>query len=308
MANTKPPNPPAPPPLNVDYPRKSDDILRSLQKAYERINSLQHSLSTLPPTLTTSDVQALVGPAAHEALTIGGSNPIFITQVTGGTQLTQLFTGTHSQRLTAYASPTVLGPALFYETDRTVYYQVINSTWVYTTGIMRAALASLPTGLTASDAGFLFFATDYLHTYIWSGSVWSYAPGDEGSGRIVYFSVAPRGGLWQKLDGSTGVTESLANATTALVAFSGLAAGTVPNLTGTPSYLRSAATCTGVVNAATAPAFTGTPAPLVTADFTLIGSPALITLDGSATSYTPAGTISASGQPRNMDAIPYYRL
>lgn len=292
------------PPTNVDYPRSTDDMLRSLQKAYERINSLQNTVSSIPAPLSESQIKALIGPTAQQAISTGGSNPVFITQITGSSDLDQVLYGTHADRP---SPPAVHGTALYYETDRTVIYILINGVWVYATGIMRAALASLPT-LTTADTGFLFYSTDYQHTYLWSGAAWSYAPGDEGSGRIEYFAVSPRGGVWQKLDGSTGITESLANGTTALVAFSGLAAGTVPDLITTPSYLRGAAASTGTVNAATAPTFTGTPAPIVTADFTLTGSPAITTLNGSNTSYTPAGTVSATGEPRHMDAIPYYRL
>lgn len=199
--------------------------------------------------------------------------------------------------------------------------------WMLQLGLVEATgtLAKLPTPA-ASAAGAKFYATDYQHAYQWNGKAWSYGPGEEGSGRVAYFAVAPRAGKWQLMDGSTGISESLADGSVALVAFSGLAPGTMPDLVSTPTYIRGASTCTGVVNLATTPVFTGTPAtltgtnsipllamaaytpagtnsapvfagvavPLTSANFTVVGAtPALTSLNGSITTFTPNGVVAA---------------
>lgn len=330
------PQPPPNTPFTVDYPRSSDDVLRSLQRAYERINSLQQTISTLPLGLTESQVKALIGPTANSALSIGGSNPLVIQEIINGNSIAQIISGTHAQRI-ALTPATITQQTLYFETDRTVYYQLVNSAFIYTAGKMSSALANIPGDLGSNDAGFLFYATDYQHTYYWDGAVWSYAPGDEGSGFIRHFTVAPRSGKWQKLDGSTGITESLANGTTALVAFSGLAAGAVPDLIGTPTYLRFNTTCTGVVVLANSPTFVGSPATLTgtvastlamnsytpagtnsgpiftgtavtitNAAFTTIGTTALTSFGGSTTTYTPQGLVSApvfAGTPATLTGV-----
>ncbi len=64
----------------------------------------------------------------------------------------------------------------FWETDRTVLYQVriVSSEprWVYVLGTMEAPLASRPTDLGPYDAGFQFASTDTGQLYYWDGAVW----------------------------------------------------------------------------------------------------------------------------------------
>jgi hypothetical protein len=72
---------------------------------------------------------------------------------------------------------------------------------------MHDVLANIPGGLGVNDTGFVFMATDYAHTYIWSGSGWGYSPMDTGSGYTVTviggtFLYASSGG-WGFEDGST---------------------------------------------------------------------------------------------------------
>ena len=80
---------------------------------------------------------------------------------------------------------------------------------------MAGALASLPVGLGAADAGFHYQALDYKHLYIWGGSAWTFDPNDPGSG---FLTVAGPGffiadGLYGLCDGST-YTVAQGNGTT----------------------------------------------------------------------------------------------
>lgn len=95
----------------------------------------------------------------------------------------------------------------FWDQNRTVMVQGSNSNnnlvFGYRWGAYTAAIASVPGNLTTLDAGFLFYASDYLHAYEWSGNAWNFAPGDPGSAYIVAAGgTAPRGGLWAICDGS----------------------------------------------------------------------------------------------------------
>src|SRR4030095_11853469 len=63
--------------------------------------------------------------------------------------------------------------AFYWETDRTVLYQAAwdpngNPAWVYVSGTMRDVLANKPADLDANDIGFLFYGTDYAHTWRWT--------------------------------------------------------------------------------------------------------------------------------------------
>jgi hypothetical protein len=183
---------PLPAPSNIDYPRSQDDLHRSLQRAYERLNSLQKQLGTIPVESLSAgqmtQVKGLVGETASSALSAGGSNPIPITTIAGAntyvspavstaittgasTAVTSaILSGTHATRP---AAASLTPPALYFETDRTVNYELISAAWVYTDGIMFAPLASRPADLTTSDSGFLFHATGNNLTYQWSGSAWA---------------------------------------------------------------------------------------------------------------------------------------
>ena len=136
---------------------------------------------------------------------------------------------------------------LYYAANQTVTYIAISGAWVYFSGTMRGTINpdQKPT-LVAADAGFLFYSTDFAHTYRWTGTAWEYAPGDDGSGYVAFYTVAPPAGIWQACDGTASVYRSLANGTRALVAFSSLAAGTVPDWNG-GEFVRMGAAVTGAV-------------------------------------------------------------
>jgi hypothetical protein len=98
-------------------------------------------------------------------------------------------TGTHAERVDPddpkYDPANFRPGTWFWETDRTVLYQVrvvpvVPATvpptsepqWVYVLGTMEAPLASRPTDLGPYDAGFQFAATDTGQLYYWDGAVW----------------------------------------------------------------------------------------------------------------------------------------
>lgn len=138
--------------------------------------------------------------------------------------------------------------SFFRATDKLVIWQkrIVSGTaaWVYVAGIWRDTLANIPTAsLGTNDAGLLFEATDYSHLLRWSGSAWTWGPGELGAGRIEFFLAAPSGlgaAAWQLCDGST-VARLNADGTTTNVA--------VPDYS-TPAYLKAATTATAGPTAA----------------------------------------------------------
>jgi hypothetical protein len=107
-------------------------------------------------------------------------------------------------------------------------------------------LATIPTGLTLADAGYLFEATDFKRVFRWTGTAWEYAPGQPIKGEIVASDADPLTG-WALCDGSV-VTRTKPDATTESF--------TTPNLVG--RYPKGVSTYTGVAGAAVAPGVTGT--------------------------------------------------
>jgi len=106
-----------------------------------------------------------------------------------------------------------------------VPYRVARGRWKPIAGEYLAPLASLPTDLISTDVGFPFTASDYLHTWIWNGTVWHLKPGCCSPGEVVASvdASAPRGGLWAACNGAAA-TISADDASTSSI--------TTPNLTG----------------------------------------------------------------------------
>lgn len=72
-------------------------------------------------------------------------------------------------------------------------------------GTKADVLANAPTGLTSSDAGLLFFCTDYGHLLRWDGSAWHFGPGDVGNGFVRQFpsgQVPQEASWWQQCSGA----------------------------------------------------------------------------------------------------------
>lgn len=95
-------------------------------------------------------------------------------------------TGTHADRIDEKNDPAQFRPGTwFWETDRTVLYQVrivpvvpatvpptVAPQWVYVLGTMKAAKTLRPADLGTYDAGFQFAATDTGQLYLWNGTAW----------------------------------------------------------------------------------------------------------------------------------------
>lgn len=159
--------------------------------------------------------------------------------------------GTHEERLALRPSDLANG-TVFIETDRNgVEYQYRGGLWVYAGGIYdrtQSQLAALGATLTTNDVGFLVEVTDYRHTLQWSGTAWTWGPGDAGSGMIQAFAVDPNPTTgWQLCDGTANVPYLKADGTTATF--------TTPDLAGTPAYLKLAGSIAGPT-AANAPTLT----------------------------------------------------
>ncbi len=132
------------------------------------------------------------------------STPFWFRSSALGTSLQ----GTHADRLAKFPATSYPPGTSFYETDRTVTYQVqvvggVN-VWLFLTGVMRDVLANIPTGLGANDTTFWFKATDYMHDYNWNGSAWHFNPADPGSDfyTTTLNPAGPNGGLWGQANGS----------------------------------------------------------------------------------------------------------
>ncbi len=322
-----------------------------LRLLFQRFHELNAEVQAIPRPWTPAQIRALSAvsqqvqvPAQADpqlnpgGATIGIPGISFVNAAGSGVILQGLYSARPSPAGSSAGS-------IFYATDQDVYYTLVSGAWKYAAGVMRGTInPDTKPVLIAADDGFLFYDTVYQHTYRWDGAAWGYAPGDDGSGYIRNFTVAPRTGKWQLCDGTAAIKESLANGTDALVAFSALAAGTMPNLTGTPSYARWNSACTGTVNAAaaptisgntgdtsagtpsgtnSAPAFTGNAAPTSVAN-TALGADVAVIFP-----YTPTGSVAApvftgnamathhhdgstlvvstATQMRNLDVLPYYR-
>ncbi len=97
---------------------------------------------------------------------------------------------THAQRLTTSAASYVTG-SICYESDRTVYYVANGGAWVYESGVMQSAQASLPTDLGTNDTNLLLYVTDFAHLLQWNGASWQWGPREDGSDYIAKFVSGP---------------------------------------------------------------------------------------------------------------------
>ena len=95
------------------------------------------------------------------------------------------------------------------------------------------------------QTGALVEVTDYAHVLRWTGSAFTWGPGEEGSGMLVPFAAAPTGTGWHLCDGSAGVTYLKADGTTGTV--------TLPNTAATAAYLNLGPAYTNAITAAAVP-------------------------------------------------------
>ena len=140
-----------------------------------------NALPILPPPLQQRLVDARV------LLTVPWA--LFFRWILGALAMPTYAEGTHIERIGDPASTdpalnkgmpasTFKAGAFYWETDRTVLYQAAwdpdgDPAWVYVSGTMRNVLANKPADLGDNDKGFLFYSTDYAHTWRW-GVITSY--------------------------------------------------------------------------------------------------------------------------------------
>lgn len=153
-------------------------------------------------------------------------------------------------------------------------------------------IANLPTTLNTGDTNKLYFVTDYNHLFRWTGSAWTWGPGELGSGYYQFFEDAPAGFgslAWQLCDGTTVARTNAVGTTTNV---------TVPNVT-TPAYMKA-----GIISAAIAAASGvsaavsgGTPAGTNSADSAGIPAGSIGNDNAAAGLITPGAGNNASLSP-----------
>jgi hypothetical protein len=234
-----------------------------------------------------------------------------------GLTLLRALTGTHAQRLTTPASDYNAG-TLFFETDRGVLYVVDAAAWKPVKGSeIQDTLANAPTDLTANDAGFLFYVSDFHHRVRWDGAAWQWACGCR-PGQYGDFDSDPGAG-WILANG-TATTKLGGVGTNTLTAV----AVTPANLSGDPAYKKSGAAYTGTILAATAPGISGSTGNSPSLDPTSQGDTTVEVQSGTGTTVSatthvhvlqddphthPVGTLAvdATGEPKRLIVLPYYR-
>ena len=172
--------------------------------------------------------------------------------------------------------------------------------------------------VTLGTAPILAYVTDYNHTLQWTGAGWQWGPGDGGSGMFAPFAVAPTGNGWHACNGAS-VNYLKADGT--------LGSVTLPNTASTPAYIKCTSAYSATITGAGSSSFTGTPATLTgtvssiaqTGTAGVDVTPAGVTLVAveahthpaptlTMNSYTPAGTVSSSGDAvASFSAVLYFR-
>lgn len=192
------------------------------------------SSTPVPPGTPAVTTLPASGPLAvvNQVVTLNGVPYRFTTGLVSGGYWALDVTGSPAIRdtwanLSLYPVASYSVGTVFYATDRQVSYAVQNTDiglqWIYYNGIYENTLALVPMDLGVTSRGFLFRASDYLHNYLWNGTVWSngaaaaigFAGGLAAGSTLISFGGPPFGGtgqLWQLEDGST-VPVSQDNAT-----------------------------------------------------------------------------------------------
>jgi hypothetical protein len=239
--------------------------------------------------------------------------------------------GTRSSRTAN--RPADFESSLWVETDTGLIYQsrgvvtVSGKTvsWTYAGGAyqrtqaqLAALAAAIAAALTTNDVGLLVEVTDFRHILRWTGTAWSWGPGEDGRHDIAACPVDPdpttgwalcdgSATTYLKSDGTTGnyTTPDLIGAGAGAYlklgdTVAGPTAASAPALsmdsyTPAGSVAAIAATTAGAISAGTGGVFAsvsshGHPAPAFT------GTPATLT-----------GSVSSDGEPRNLVLRPWFR-
>lgn len=230
---------------DLKSPEGIERVLRQFESALASMNAASVAQAASLKYVESPEFAKAIAPDISLELQSGGSAPISITNLIGGPS-SPVMENVHANRATSYPAGNYPVGSLFYETDRTILYVVTVSgganVWTYATGVSYQALASLPADLGANDSGYLAWTTDYSHLFRWTGSAWTWGPGDAGSGFYQLFEAAPSGYgtlAWQIMDGST-VARANSDGTTSNV--------TLDDLT-TAAYLKGGITSAAVAAA-----------------------------------------------------------
>lgn len=323
--------------FSTDDLRTPESLERVLRQFEARINTPVQIPATPPLDLTR--IAGAVAPLIQSALQAPGAAPLNLTALLPSSGGATVVEDTHANRLALYPAGNYSVGALFYETDRASLYVVVISggtnVWQYVSGLYAAVFANRPTDLGLNDRGFLLFVTVQCHLMWWSGTAWFFLDG--GGGYFQDFVATPPGSLgWQLCDGTATDYLVISGADLAVTSF------TTPDLTTAPSgvYRKSIAAYTGTINAATAGAMSGlTGSTTATNQSNTTGitvdahtvvqdaqdgadhwdfdaeADAAHTVNDPGHNHTQDahqhtfGTIAvdATGQPRNLGALPYFR-
>lgn len=227
---------------------------------------------------------------AEKVFPVAGASATAVTSSSG------VKFGTHAAR--AALSPASNIGSLYIETDRNnLIYQAQYvsgvGSWVYVDGVYnrtQSQLATLAASLTTADASLQVNVTDYVHILQWTGTAWQWGPGENGSGMLQGFAVAPGAG-WHVCDGSS-VNYLKSDGTTGSV--------TTPNPL-TPSYMKYGGSYVSGITGAAVP-LAGNNS--TTANFA-IGTGAPITVAGNPHTHS----ITLPGDPvPNFEALLYFRI
>lgn len=137
---------------------------------------------------------------------VSGGSDYWALDSTGAPSISDTFAN-----LALYPAANYRLGTVFFATDYLVSYAVQFpdgvATWIYYNGIYGAPLASIPVGLDDTSRNFTFRATDYLHSWVWSGSAWSLTTGGLPPGTMLFANPGPPfggfGQLWHLCDGAT---------------------------------------------------------------------------------------------------------
>lgn len=308
---------------SIDDLRTPESLERVLRQ-FQRV--LEIDVPSLIPRFPTLQQLALdLAPFMRNQLEATGTAPLNLQSLLPSIGNGTIIQDTHAARLTLYPASNYAPGTLFYETDRNVIYTVSSSSgvlaWIYVAGMFSAAFASRPVDLGVNDTNFLLWVTVHAHVCRWNGTSWNITDG--GGGYIVDSPFALPAVGWQVCDGTATDYLVVSGADLAVTAF------TTPDEVTAPSgvYHNSIAAYTGVINAASAGAISGSTASAaagVTVDPHAVverlddaGAGVFVfdaEVDADHTVNDPghthdAGTlvVAATGQPRNMGVLRYFR-